>query len=151
MYIEDISKLRAKLYPMFEDNEQMFNDILSVISAIPFGETFESYNGTDKWDLLKDYECLDAKEIEKALKEFYYTSISFYIEGIEWNTYNPDIDEYEDDPDLPFNIAIEGIHITTDMYRFLNELEDESIMYDWLSKEYGYNAECVNGYRADIK
>ena len=37
MYIEDISKLRAKLYPMFEDNEQMFNDILSVISAIPFG------------------------------------------------------------------------------------------------------------------
>ena len=151
MYIEELDKLRAKLYPMYEDNEQMFDDILAVISAIPFGETFESYNGTDKWDLLKDYEYLDAKELEKALKEFYYNSITVYIEGVEWDTYDEDTEEYNDDADLPFNITLEGKGITTEMYRFFNELDDEDVMTDWLSDEYGYCVQCVNGYRAEIK
>ena len=137
MYISDICKFRARIDTVFEDNEQMYDDIIALISDMPCGETFDTWGDDEVANLMMDYPTLedDWKEVKKALKPFYYSSITITINGIVWK-------EDGEAEDLPDTVEITDKEITTEFYEYLNELKDdeelEEIVRDYLYRTYDF-------------
>ncbi len=143
MYIHDISKFRARIDTIFEDNEQMYDDIIALISAMPSGETLDTWGDDKVANLIVDYPTLkdDWERVKRVLKDFYYNSITVWIEEIEWD----DDGEGEDLPDL---ITLKDKEVPTTIYEYLNDLDEDAVV-NYLSDTYGFcvkSCECTCNY-----
>ena len=140
MYIQNIEKFKADISSVYDGNIEMFNDIVNMISYMPFGVTLEDFNGEEKDDVLNEYKYIDMDTICKVLKDYYYDSITINI-NINWDT------DYESD-DLPTVLTLKDGDIPGGIYSELNAPYGwDGFIADYLSNNYGY---CVISYSYDI-